>query len=149
MARTKQSPRTAAKLEKDRETKGRTKQTPRKAASEKCLKMKLEKDREKKGGLCSGAKAMHEVRHYQKTTELLIPKESFQRVIREMCEREDITDIKPIRFESQALLALQEAAEAYLVCCFEDAHLCSMHAKRITIQQKDIRLSLRIRSDQH
>ena len=109
--------------------------------------MKLEKDREKKGGLCWGAKAMHEVRHYQKTTELLIPKVSFQRVIREMCAREDINQSigEHIRFESQALLALQEAAEAYIVCCFEDAHLCSMHAKRITIQPKDIKLSLRLK----
>uniref|UniRef100_A0A7S4UZ22 Core Histone H2A/H2B/H3 domain-containing protein n=1 Tax=Alexandrium monilatum TaxID=311494 RepID=A0A7S4UZ22_9DINO len=59
---------------------------------------------------------------------------------------EEAREIVPVRFESQALLALQEAAEAYLVGLFEDANLCAVHAKRVTVMPKDIQLSRRIRS---
>jgi len=52
-----------------------------------------------------------------------------------------------LRFQSQAVLALQEAAEAYLVSLFEDANLCALHAKRVTIMSKDIILARRIRGD--
>ena len=126
----------------------------KKAPSESILKKKLEKDCEqrvraecarssKDGRLHPGVKAMHEVMHYQNTTELLIQKVSFQRVVRELCAQIQSN----IRFESQALLALQEAAEAYLVGLFEDANLCTTHAKRITVQQRDIDLSRRIRGE--
>ncbi len=50
-----------------------------------------------------------------------------------------------MRFQSQALLALQEAAESFLVGLFEDATLCAIHAKRVTIMKKDFDLALRIR----
>uniref|UniRef100_A0A7S4QDQ4 Core Histone H2A/H2B/H3 domain-containing protein n=1 Tax=Alexandrium monilatum TaxID=311494 RepID=A0A7S4QDQ4_9DINO len=104
-----------------------------------------------------GFKAWQEIKHYQKTTELLIQKVQFQRVVRELCQRvqedrqrldegEEAREIVPVRFESQALLALQEAAEAYLVGLFEDANLCAVHAKRVTVMPKDIQLSRRIRS---
>ena len=134
----------------------RTKLVAKKASSERILKKKLEKDceqrvraecaRSSKDGqvrLRPGVKAMHEVMHYQNTTELLIQKVSFQRVVRELCE----TIHSDIRFESQALLALQEAAESYLVGLFEDANLCTAHAKRITVRPQDIQLSRRIRRD--
>ena len=49
------------------------------------------------------------------------------------------------RWQSQAIQALQEAAEAFLVHLFEDANLCALHAKRVTIMQKDIQLARRIR----
>jgi histone H3-like centromeric protein A len=49
------------------------------------------------------------------------------------------------RFQSQALQALQEASEAFLVHLFEDTNLCAIHAKRVTIMQKDIQLARRIR----
>ncbi len=52
-----------------------------------------------------------------------------------------------VRFQSQAVLALQEAAEAYLVSLFEDTNLCAIHAKRVTIMSKDLQLAKRIRGD--
>jgi histone H3-like centromeric protein A len=52
---------------------------------------------------------------------------------------------REIRWKAVALMAMQEAAEAYLVTLFEDANLCAIHAKRVTIQVKDIQLARRIR----
>ena len=52
-----------------------------------------------------------------------------------------------IRFQSQALLALQEASEAHIVGLFEDTNLCAIHAKRVTIMKKDIQLAIRIRGE--
>lgn len=62
--------------------------------------------------------------------------------------REIATEFKQeVRFQSQAVLALQEAAEAYLVSLFEDTNLCAIHAKRVTIMSKDLQLAKRIRGD--
>jgi histone H3/H4 len=52
-----------------------------------------------------------------------------------------------LRFQSHAVLALQEAAEAYLVGLFEDTNLCAVHAKRVTIMSKDVHLARRIRGE--
>mmetsp|Transcript_24166 Transcript_24166/g.45835 ORF Transcript_24166/g.45835 Transcript_24166/m.45835 type:complete len:152 (+) Transcript_24166:62-517(+) len=91
-----------------------------------------------------GTLALREIRKYQKSTELLIRKLPFQRLIRELA-----MDIKEdVRFQSQAVLALQEAAEAYLVGLFEDTNLCAIHAKRVTIMPKDIQLARRLRGEQ-
>jgi histone H3/H4 len=80
---------------------------------------------------------------YQKSTELLIRKAPFQRLVREIAQ-----DFKnDLRFQSTAVLALQEAAEAYLVGLFEDTNLCAIHAKRVTIMPKDIQLARRIRGE--
>ena len=54
-----------------------------------------------------------------------------------------------IRFQSQAVLALQEATEAYLVGLFEDTNLCAIHAKRVTIMTKDLHLARRIRGERY
>lgn len=84
-----------------------------------------------------------EIRKYQKSTELLIRKLPFQRLVREIAQ-----DFKTdLRFQSHAVLALQEAAEAYLVGLFEDTNLCAIHAKRVTIMPKDIQLARRIRGE--
>ncbi|KAF5806641.1 histone H3.3 [Helianthus annuus] len=83
-----------------------------------------------------------EIRKYQKTTELLIRKSPFQRLVRDISQAFK----SDLRFQSHAVLALQEAAEAYLVGLFEDTNLCAIHAKRVTIMLKDIQLALRIRS---
>jgi histone H3 len=62
--------------------------------------------------------------------------------------REIAQDFKTdLRFQSHAVLALQEAAEAYLVGLFEDTNLCAIHAKRVTIMPKDIQLARRIRGE--
>jgi histone H3 len=76
-----------------------------------------------------GTVALREIRKYQKSTELLIRKLPFQRLVREIAQ-ERATDL---RFQSIAILALQEAAEAYLVGLFEDTNLCAIHARRVTI----------------
>lgn len=74
---------------------------------------------------------------------MLIRKLPFQRMVREIA-----TEWKQeVRFQSQAVLALQEAAEAYLVSLFEDTNLCAIHAKRVTIMSKDLQLAKRIRGD--
>jgi len=91
----------------------------------------------------SGTVALREIRRYQKSTELLIRKLPFQRLVREIAQ-----DFKTdLRFQSSAVLALQEAAEAYLVGLFEDTNLCAIHAKRVTIMPKDIQLARRIRGE--
>ncbi|KAH7067035.1 histone H3 [Paraphoma chrysanthemicola] len=92
-----------------------------------------------------GTVALREIRRYQKSTDLLIPRISFHRVVREVAlsvTRED----GPTRWQSQALEALQEATEAFLVHLLSDANLCAIHCKRVTIQQKDIQLARRLRA---
>lgn len=90
-----------------------------------------------------GTVAPREIRRFQKTEKLLVPKLPFQRLVREVAQdfRADL------RFQSTAILALQEASEAYLVGLFEDANMCAIHAKRVTIMKKDIRLARRIRGE--
>lgn len=87
-----------------------------------------------------GTVALREIRRYQKSTELLIRKLPFQRLVREITQQFKAD----MRWQSTAVLALQEAAESYLVRVFEDTNLCAIHAKRITIQPKDMRLARRI-----
>lgn len=90
-----------------------------------------------------GTVALREIRRYQKSTELLIRKLPFQRLVREIAQ-----DFKTdLRFQSSAIGALQEASEAYLVALFEDTNLCAIHAKRVTIMPKDIQLARRIRGE--
>nr|XP_055189700.1 histone H3.1t [Nyctereutes procyonoides] len=90
-----------------------------------------------------GTVALREVRRCQKSTELLIRKLPFQRLVREIAQDFE-TDL---RFQSSAVLALQEASEAYLVGLFEDTSLCAIHAKRVTVMPKDIQLARRIRGE--
>ncbi|DBA86025.1 hypothetical protein WJX77_004288 [Trebouxia sp. C0004] len=90
-----------------------------------------------------GASALKEIRKFQKSTELLIRRAPFQRLVREMT-RDFQTDF---RWQVRAVEALQEAAEAYLVGLLEDSNLCAIHAKRVTIMPKDMQLAKRIRGD--
>ena len=90
-----------------------------------------------------GTVALREIRRYQKSTELLIRKVPFQRLVREIAQGFK-TDL---RFQGTAIEALQEAAEAYLIGLFEDTNLCAIHAKRVTIMPKDIQLARRIRGE--
>ena len=92
----------------------------------------------------AGTVALQDIRHFQKTSALLIRKLPFQRLVREIAQ-----DFKTdLRFQSAAILCLQEAAEAYLVRLFDDANLCAIHARRVTIMPKDIQLARRIRGQQ-
>ena len=132
----------------------RTKQTARKSTGGKAPRKQLATKAARKsapatGGVKKphryrpGTVALREIRRYQKSTELLIRKLPFQRLIREIAQ-----DFKTdLRFQSSAVMALQEAAEAYLVGLFEDTNLCAIHAKRVTIMPKDIQLARRIRGE--
>ncbi len=87
--------------------------------------------------------ALREIRRYQKSSDLLIRKLPFQRLVREIAQ-----DFKQeLRFQSTAILALQEASEAYLVDLYQDTNLIAMHAKRVTIMPRDIQLARRIRGE--
>ena len=91
-----------------------------------------------------GTVALREIRKYQKSTDLLIRKLPFARVVREVAQDFYVGN-EPLRWQALAVMALQEAAEAFLVHLFEDANLCAIHAKRVTIMVKDIQLARRIR----
>lgn len=91
-----------------------------------------------------GTVALREIRRYQKSTELLLRKAPFQRLVREVAQAFK----SDLRFQTSAVAALQEAAEAYLIGVFEDTNLCCLHAKRVTIQPKDMQLARRIRGEQ-
>ena len=90
-----------------------------------------------------GTIALREIRRYQKSTELLIRKMPFQRLVREIMQGCK-TDL---RIQGSALLALQEASEAYLVHMFENAQLCAIHAGRVGVQPRDLTLARRIAGD--
>ncbi len=90
-----------------------------------------------------GTVALREIKRYQRQTTLLLAKAPFQRFIRAICEGIDAQ----LRFQSQALIALQEAAESYLTGLFEDSNLCAIHANRVTVMKKDIQLARRIRGE--
>ena len=101
-----------------------------------------------------GTVALREIRRYQKSVDLLIRKAPFQRLVREIYHDLVTDELKynrklpsDLRFQSTAMLGLQEAAEAYLVGLFEDTNLCAIHAKRVTIMPKDIQLARRIRGE--
>lgn len=89
-----------------------------------------------------GTVALKEIRKYQKSTELLIRKLPFARLVREIGN--ELTR-EPFRWTAEALWALQEAAEDVMVGLFEDCNLCAIHAKRVTIMPKDMQLARRIR----
>ena len=132
----------------------RTKQTARKSTGGKAPRKHVASKAARKSSTSTGGVkkphrfrpgtvALREIRRYQKSTELLIRKLPFQRLVREIAQ-----DYKSdLRFQSAAVAALQEASEAYLVGLFEDTNLCAIHAKRVTIMPKDIQLARRIRGE--
>lgn len=86
---------------------------------------------------------LKEIRKFQKGPELCIRRFTFQQIIKEITWEIDST----FRFHSQAILAVQEAAEAYMIGLYEDTNLCAAHAKRVTIFPKDMQLARRIRGE--
>lgn len=95
----------------------------------------------------AGTRALKEIRKYQKGCDLLIRALPFSRLIREVAQSVLGYSMPDVRFQSAAIMALQEAAEAYLVTLFEDTVLCAIHAKRVTIMPRDMQLARRIRGD--
>lgn len=132
----------------------RTKQTARKSTGSKAPRKQLASKAARKATPSTegikkshrfrpGTVALREIRRYQKTTDLLIKKAPFQRLVREVAQ-----DFKTdLRFQSSAVMALQEASEAFLVGLFEDTNLCAIHARRVTIMPKDMQLARRIRGE--
>jgi histone H3 len=107
-----------------------------------------------------GTQALREIRKYQRSTELVLKKMPFQRLVREITQKMQSDGKIPApgsidgavtgddwRFQTAALMALQEAAEAHLVGLFEDTNLCAIHARRVTIMPKDMQLARRIRGE--
>jgi histone H3 len=142
----------------------RTKQTARKSTGGKAPRKQLSTkaarlNAPRTGGIKKpyryrpGTVALCQIRRYQKSTELLIRKMPFQRLAREIVQdlntRVSFPRHDANRFQSTSLLAMQESVEAFSVGLFEDANLCAIHAKRVTIMPKDMQLSLRIRGESH
>ena len=98
--------------------------------------------------------ALIEIRRYQKSTKCLIKRTPFQK-LREISQEYRVCPDGPgtpsvqVRFQSTAIAALQEAAENFIVGLFEDVNLLAVHAKRVTVMPRDIRLALRIRGDHY
>jgi histone H3 len=90
----------------------------------------------------AGTVAMREIRKYQKTTDLLIRKLPFQRLVREVASQYK----SDVRFQSSSILAIQESLENYLIGLFEDGSRCALHAKRVTLMARDLLLVNRIKS---
>jgi len=134
----------------------RTKQTARKSTGGKGPRQQLSIKAAKMSGPANpfkkprkphryrpGTVALREIRRYQKSTECLLRRLPFQRLVREIAQ-----EVKSdLRFQSFALAAMQEACEAHLVSLFEDTNLCAIHAKRVTIFPKDMQLARRIRGE--
>ena len=100
---------------------------------------KLEKQRK----IQRGMQALREIQQYQKGADLLIRRVPFQRLVREIVQKRR----EGLKLQSSAVLALQEAGEAFLVGLMEQANLCTIHAKRVTIMPRDIQLACRIQGD--
>ena len=99
----------------------------------------------KKNRFKPGTVALREIKRYQKSNDLLLPRAPFMRLVKSIAESED----HQLRFQSHAIQALQEATEAYIVGLFEDTNLCAIHAKRQTVMKKDMELARRIRGDRN
>nr|XP_039331035.1 histone H3.3A-like [Saimiri boliviensis boliviensis] len=135
-------------------TTARTKQTAHKSTGGKAPRKQLATKAARKsapstGGVKKphrhrpGTVALHEIRRYQKSTEILIRKLPFQRLVREFAQ-----DFKTdLCFQRAAIGAMQEASEAYLVGLFEDTNLCAIHYKCVTIMPKDIQLACHIHGE--
>ena len=131
----------------------RTKQTARKSTGGKAPRKALATNAARKSNpgtnnknkrrFRPGTVALREIRKYQKTTDLLLRKQPFQRLVKEIA----VAFKADLRFQSHAIMAIQEACEAYLISLFEDTNLCALHARRVTIMPKDIHLARRIRGE--
>ena len=97
---------------------------------------KLEKQRK----IQRGMHALKEIQKYQKGADLLIRRVPFQRLVREIAQKRG----EGLKLQSMAVLALQEAGEAFIVGLMEQANLCTIHAKWVTIMPRDIQLACRI-----
>lgn len=93
-----------------------------------------------------GTQALREIRRYQKSADLLMPRAPFLRLVRQIMNGCSSLG-GGLRIHFEAVVALQEAAEAFLTTLFADAMVCAIHGKRVTIQPRDLHLVRRIRGD--
>ena len=93
-----------------------------------------------------GTVALREIRKFQRSTEILTKKAPFRRVLEQIC-REDADMSEQFRFQSDIVPLLQEAAQSHLIQVMEDANLCTIHAKRITVKPIDVQLARRVRHE--
>jgi histone H3 len=100
-----------------------------------------------RGKWSAGTVALREICKYQKSTNLLLRKAPFIRLIRELAKEADNDKILNIRFQSTALAAIQEAVESYIVHICEDANLIVLHCRRTTVKRRDLELVLRLRGN--
>ena len=94
-----------------------------------------------------GTRSLREIAYYQKRVKLLIRKLAFQHVVREIGQDGMIVSMPDCRWQSNVILALQVGAEAFVIGLYEDANLCALHAKRVTLMPKDMHLAQKIRGE--
>tara|TARA_B110000902_G_C13903418_1_gene435330 strand:- start:79 stop:582 length:504 start_codon:yes stop_codon:yes gene_type:complete len=129
----------------------RSKDTARKAPKVKKTKVGSKKAAKSASGVKkttkrrwhAGTVALRQVKKFQKSTNLLLRKAPFQRLVRELAGNYK----DGLRFASSAVLALQEATEAYVVSVLSDTNLCAIHSRRVTIMPRDLHLARRLRGE--
>ena len=122
----------------EKSERGKQKEGPKDKVQEgKAIKNREGAKKERKRKVQRGMQALKEIQKYQKGADLLIRRLLFQWLVREIAQwrREGL------RFQSAAVLVLQESGEAFLVGLLEQANLCTIHTKRVTIMPKDIQLA--------
>ena len=131
---------------KERSEKRMSKKSSDQGERKQGIDSKKSSDRKEKGvmkGVRRGLKALKEIKRYQSSTDILIRRLPFQRVVREIAQ----TIRTDLRFQSMAIMTLQEAGEAFLVGLLDQCNLCAIHAKQVTVMPKDIQLVQRIRGN--
>ena len=108
--------------------------------------IKKAKGQRKKMRFRPGTVALRDIRRYQKSTSNLMARAPFYRMVRKLANGVSSGDL---RWQMNALQALQEATEAYMTGLFEDSNLCALHAKRVTIMPSDMQLARRIRGERN
>jgi histone H3/H4 len=119
---------------------GKAPQAARKPVLPKRRRIEEEEEPPRKRRFRPGTRALLEIRKYQRSTDVLLSRAAFARVVREIAQQFAFD----LRWQPLAVEALQEAAEAVLVRLFEDANLCAIHARRVTVQPRDMQLAKRI-----
>jgi histone H3 len=144
MARTKTTARkTSAGVKKPRKEFINTKTAKKTANNDQKKKVDSQTAGKKPHRFRPGTVALREIRKYQKSTDLLLRKLPFQKLVKDIAHQH----MPEARFQASSLLALQEACEAYLVGLFEDTNQCAIHARRVTIMLRDMQLARRIRGE--
>ncbi|KAI6236483.1 Histone domain-containing protein [Aphelenchoides besseyi] len=114
-------------------------------APKKRIKITMPEGKHRKYVLKKGALSLKEIRHYQNTTNLLIQRRPFMKVVKDISNKLTAESGKMYKWKMKALIALQEACEHFLIGLFEDCNLLAIHARRVTIMPKDMTLARKIR----